>query len=823
MPPNRVTNCLQCATNDTAIPTGNRYFCTAMSILHLRACAFCLLLLFSCLAANAQSTQIRGTVTDPNGEPLVGATVAIPSLKVGAYTNAQGIFSISNLHSGTYQVVAMYVGYDTLRREVTVNEGKVTTISLGLTEVEVYTDAVEIAAEAAHGKIETKEVNLGATQISSRQINLLPSIGTPDLAQYLQVLPGVVFTGDQGGQLFIRGGSLIQNMTYLDGMIIYAPFHSIGLFSVFDPEYIRSANVYSAGFGAQYGGRISSVIDVRTRNGDFKDFRASVNLNPFSASALLEGPLKRSTRPGAGSSYMLSVRNNYMNRTTPTLYPYIEGGQGVPFSYTDLYGKLTFSDGANYFNTFGFSHNDAINYGFPADYGWNSGGAGANFQVLPTGGAAIVSGSFGYSRYNSSLQSQSETFPRSSSIGGFNGGINVSYILNSVDEIAIGATLLGFKTSLRYTNSLGSIFNSGDSNTELATYFKYKKVIRKGTGDSRKDLAVLEPGLHVHYYNDQGRVTLEPRIRAKLNLTRVSLSAAAGWYSQNLMAATSDRDVVNLFQGFLAAPAQGNIPYTTRKNDNLQTSWHTLLGAEVEVMEHLSTTVEGWYKGFTQLTTINRDKLFPDDPDYTSETGMARGLDFILSYKVPHLYLYLTYGLAQVTRTDSIVRGGVLQARTYAPVWDRRHNVNFVASYKTGSFEAYQEGNRKVAPKFREHRWEFSARWSLGSGFPFTQTQGFFDKLDFDQNGAQSPVQNQNGSLNIQLASELNGGRLPYYHRLDLSMKRKWVIRNRWMIEANASVINAYNRDNIFYIDRVLFTPKYQFPTIPTLGMNIVY
>lgn len=793
-----------------------------MLIHRLRVAALFAIFLLIAIFSFAQSSQIRGTVTDPNGEPLVGATVFIPSAQAGAYTNAQGIFSI-NVKGGTYTVVAMYMGYDTLRKEVTVAEGKIATIPLSLAPVEVYTDAVEIEAETV-GKIETKEVKIGATQISSRQISLLPSVGTPDLAQYLQVLPGVVFTGDQGGQLFIRGGSLIQNMTYLDGMIVYSPFHSIGLFSVFDPEYIRSANVYSAGFGAQFGGRISSVIDVRTRNGDFKHHHTSLNLTPFSASALIEGPLKKSSKPGAGSSFMLSIRDNYMNKTTPSLYSYIENGQGVPFNYTDIYGKLTFSDGVNYLNGFGFSHNDAINYGFPADYAWNSFGAGTNFQVLPTGGAAIVSGSFGFSRYNSSLQSQSEQYPRQSGIGGFNGGINVSHIINSIDEVAIGATLLGFNTSLKYTNSLGSIFEAENNNTEFAGYATYKKVIQRGSGDSRRDLAVIEPGFHLHYYNDQGRPTLEPRLRAKINLPRLSINFAAGRYSQALMAATSDRDVVSLFQGFLSVPVGvTNVQYNNRTYNNLQIAWHVLTGVEVEVVEHLSTTVEAWYKDFANITSLNRGKLFPEDPDYTAETGLARGVDLILTYKLPKVYLYLTYGLAQVTRTDSIVRGGIQQARTYAPVWDRRHNVNFVASYKTGKYAGYQENGKTVAPKFREYRWEFSARWSLGSGFPFTQTQGFFDKLNFDSNGALSPVPTQNGSLNIQLSDNLNGGRLPYYHRLDLSAKRKWVIKNRWMVEGSASVINTYNRANIFYIDRVLFTPKYQFPIMPTVGLNIVY
>src|SRR5690606_30163413 len=111
-------------------------------------------------------------------------------------------------------------------------------------------------------------VRVGVTKLTPKQIERLPAIGgQADLAQYMQVVPGVVFTGDQGGQLYIRGGSPVQNLVLMDGMTLYNPFHSIGLFSVFDNDIIRNADIVTAGFGADYGGRISSVMDITTRDG----------------------------------------------------------------------------------------------------------------------------------------------------------------------------------------------------------------------------------------------------------------------------------------------------------------------------------------------------------------------------------------------------------------------------------------------------------------------------------------------------------------------------------------------------------------------------
>src|SRR5690606_13999774 len=135
---------------------------------------------------------------------------------------------------------------------------------------------------------------MSVVKISPKEIKQLPTIGgEADLAQYLQVLPGVVFTGDQGGQLYIRGGSPVQNKVLMDGMIVYNPFHSIGLFSVFETDIIRNADVYTGGFTAEYGGRISSIMDTTTRDGNSKYFGGKVGFSPSGAKLLLEGPLKK--------------------------------------------------------------------------------------------------------------------------------------------------------------------------------------------------------------------------------------------------------------------------------------------------------------------------------------------------------------------------------------------------------------------------------------------------------------------------------------------------------------------------------------------------
>ena len=131
-------------------------------------------------------------------------------------------------------------------------------------------------------------------KITPKDLEMIPTIGgEADLAQYLQIVPGVVFTGDQGGQLYIRGGSPVQNKVLLDGMIVYSPFHSIGLFSVFDTDIIRNTDVYTGGFNAEYGGRISSIMDIKTRDGNKKTFEGKLSANTFGSKLLMEDILTR--------------------------------------------------------------------------------------------------------------------------------------------------------------------------------------------------------------------------------------------------------------------------------------------------------------------------------------------------------------------------------------------------------------------------------------------------------------------------------------------------------------------------------------------------
>jgi hypothetical protein len=760
-----------------------------------------LLLAFLPILLVAQTGTIRGFVYDKQtGEPIIFTNVILKGTTIGAATDVNGYYSISKVTPGSYTLQVTFLGYDTAQKVVSVARDQIITEKLYLSKSAIQIKEFEVSGEKQEART---QVRMGVTKLTPRQIERMPAIGgEADLAQYLQVVPGVIFTGDQGGQLYIRGGSPIMNKSMLDGMVLYNPFHSIGLFSVFDNDIIRNADIYSAGFNAEHGGRISSIMDITTRDGNKKRLSGRVAASTFTGKVLLEGPLKKQKEDGgSSSSFLMNLRHSYLDRSSKIFYENVQQ-DGLPFTFTDAYGKLSFN-GANgsKFNLFGFNFSDGVKYRLVSDLNWNNWGAGTNFVLVPAGSAVLIDGTFSASNYTISL-TEGDLPPRTSEIAGFNGAMNFK-VFNREDEIRYGVEFLGFRTNFAFFNSLGREYEQEQNTSEIAGYFSYKKVWKK---------VILEPGFRLHYYASLSVPSPEPRLGFKWNITDdLRFKAAAGRYSQNLVAANSDRDVVNLFYGFLSAP--DNLPNSfTEENgdvrevkDPLQRANHYVAGIEYDITDEFSANFEVYLKDFRQVTNLNRNKLFNDTPefadkpdelkkDYIIETGKAYGADLLLKYEKNNYYFWAVYSYTYVDRWDG--------TRSYNPVWDRRNNVNLVASYAFGKFDA----------------WKVNARWNFGSGFPFTRTQGYYGSTAYN-----GDVNYDYTTSNADLAivfGPLNDGRLPTYHRLDLGVTKTWRLDENQQVELDFSLTNAYDRQNIFYFDRVRFERVDQLPLLPSFGVS---
>ena len=755
--------------------------------------------------AAAQCT-VKGVLFDEkNGEAVPFANVVLDGTSHGCATDINGFFLINKVPEGKYTLKVKYVGYEEYTEQLDLKKSKTVTLTIHLKPSAQTLQTVEITdSRIEERKMQTQ---VSVEKLRASQIQQMPSIGgTADIAQYMQVLPGVSSTGDPGGQLYIRGGSMIQNLCLLDGMIVYNPFHSIGLYSIFETDVILNADIYTGGFGAEYGGRMSSVMDITTRDGNKRHHSGKIGINTFGASLILEGPLKReSDKSKSTISYLLTAKNSYLSKSSEALYSYIDGG--LPFDFLDLYGKLSFNSGTgSKLNLFGFRFDDKVtNYQAIADYHWQNVGAGTNFMLV-TGASAILDGSIAWSKYNITLDDGTND-SKFSEIGGFNATMQITNFIGN-NKVKYGLSIEGYNTDYQFVNQYKKRISQHEPSTSLSMFATYKWNAGKW---------LVDPGVRVVSYATLGSFNIEPRLAVKYNaFDNLRFKFAGGFYSQIFLDARSDNDIVNLFSGFLTGSADLNVPSTFRGNDVtscVQKAKHLVFGAEYDLTEHITLNAEFYYKKFDQLLNANRNKVYDDnDPiynsglyaqpeylrkDYIIEEGYASGFDLSMRADLERLYLWATYSLGFVERSNEI--------QTYNPHYDRRHTVNILATYALG--------------EWRE--WELSARWSFGSGFPFTQTQGIYSQLIFG-NSIVSDYTRENGEYSLHYA-DLYKGRLPSYHRLDIGVKRKFSLGTRSILELSLSATNLYSRENIFYFNRITFERVNQLPILVCAGATLTF
>jgi len=765
--------------------------------------AFYLLLCCGAVMAQNNNGTIKGFVYDKKtGEPVIYTNVQVLNAKTGVQTDVNGYFSIS-LPSGTYTLLATGIGYDSSITTVNLLPNTIVTKKLVLTSRDLQLKDVEVSARKTD---RITRINTGVTTVTPRDLKLLPSAGgEPDIAQYLQVIPGVVFTGDQGGQLYIRGGSPAQTGIYLDGITIYNPFHSIGLFSVFETEAIRNVDVYTAGFGAQYGNRTSAIVDLHTKDGNKNEFAGIVSVSPIMSRVLLEGPIIKPKKDnGSNITYLVTAKSSYLDQSSKALYS--EFGEpfssGLPYKFTDMYGKITFSgDNGSKLNIFGFNFSDYANllndttHESIANYHWQARGIGSTVVLSPGTTSSLIEGKFAYSNYNIGLNQLSvaaDSAPRTSQINGFEAAISFTYFLPNYSQFKYGIDVSGLHTSLSYYLASGVPTTEDRQSTLAGFYMLYRQ--------NFSSKFIFEPSFRVQYYSEINKLSPEPRLGLKYNISNsVRLKLAGGIYSQNIISTKSDQDIVNLFTGFLLSPDERiQDPNGNYVKSNLQTAYHTVGGIEVDVLR-VEFNLEPWVKYFGQVDELNRNKQYVSDPDFVAATGLANGVDLSGKYNHGRVYLWGAAGYQNVNYTSVDSKGNI---QTYPTPFDTRFNINAVAAYTAG----------------KKKDWDLSTRFNMHAPFPFTQTQGFYENQPVLQ--LNSNPTTTNGNLAVLYADQINGGRLSYYHRLDVSARKRIKTSEKTNLDITFAVTNVYDRNNIFYVNRITNVRVYQLPLFPSINLT---
>lgn len=714
--------------------------------------------------------DVRGVVADTSsGERIPGANVMLKGTPRGSSTNNSGFYLIPSVPPGTYDLVVSAVGYARRTVRITVSGSTPITVNIRISSRVIEQREVVIQS----GVITTlTERSASVHVVTPQELERIPAAAQQDLLRSLQMLPGITSTSDVSAKFYVRGGAGDQNLILLDGMKVYNPFHAFGLFSILDPDIIRNAEVYTSAFPAGYGGRLSSVVNVTTKDGNLSGLSGNANINFLSGKVELDGPL------GEDNTWMVSARSSLFPQSIDRLIP-----NSAPMSFADVFFKGTLGTSTGRFGLRGFASGDDFRP-VPVDqpdYSWRSSAYSAVFSSLVSD-RLFFDGSVSYSRaaIERITKGGGPSTPAASLLEEATVRGEVTSFMENQDSFFEGFEF-NFPTivdSLYAQNAYPRNYTGGGS--EFWAWVRYE-----GTFGPLG----LNAGLHADLPLLFGGAPLPQSVQPRLTL---SWSLAGNWvakasyglFTQNLISISNEDDLISLFDAWIFLP----------ENLRPEEAVHYVLGLEGNIFPQLATSVQVYAKDYTSITLYNPSKLFPSDPDYLSGTGNAYGAEALLRFSSPVIDLYGSYALASVKVA--------LPGFSYYPRYDRRHTIKALATLHVA------EGL------------EASLRWEYGSGYPFSQSAGFYTRLALT-NIDTDPLPEGGGPL-IQTYGPKNASRLPAYHRLDGSITYRLSLGGM-RGALGVSVMNLYNAKNILYYDRGTQKTVYMIPFFPTASLTVEF
>lgn len=697
----------------------------------------------------AQSVDVRGVVVDSaSGERIPYATIAVKPINKGAATNLSGFYIIPGVPFGTYTFAASAVGYSTVSKTIHVAGLEPITLGFSLPQKPVELSEVVVQGERSLDKLDAASLHV----LGSDEVQRIPGAGQADLLRAIQVLPGIVSTADVSSKFYVRGGSGDQNLILLDGMRIYNPYHAFGIFSVFDPDIIRTAEVFTGAFPAGYGNRLSSVVNLTTRQGNVSRVAATSELNFLAAKALVEGPIS------GNDSWIVSGRKSLFDGS----YKHFVGNS-LPISFYDLFFKATIGSETGRASGRGFLSGDKIVSDNPdePDYSWENRSFAASVSGLANDRLYIDAVAYS-SSFTVTRDAKASSVIRSTESSILDNGIRLDLSLHTDAQDLLDA---GFEFDFpeydyKYSTPVDERLEFNSIETEFWFWFRYVKEIDRFKADV---------GLHVDalslFDNGPGIGALQPRVSFHYRLSDLwTASLSFGTFDQREVTISNEDDIISLFEAWIPIPA-GLKP---------EEAHHYVFGLEGLLASNFSLGVQSYLKNYPSLVVYNREKLYPTDPDFINGTGRAYGAELLARFSASAFEGYLSYSLAWTHVTN----GGLM----YPPRYDRRHSINLLG----------------VVHPLRDV--DVAVRWEFGSGYPYTQSAGYYDRLLFEGIGNGQPVEESGKPYSI--LGEKNAARLPVYYRIDASITYHFVL-SPVRGSVGASFANLTDRKNILSYDRM--------------------
>lgn len=817
------------------------------------------------LAGSAPSSgRLTGIVYIEGDRPAVGATIALEGTRFGTAVDAAGEFVIPGIPPGIYKVRARLIGYEQRSPlEVRIQGGDTASVVVRLSQEPIELSGVEVTGSRRLGP---EDVRPSVSKILPRESKMLPG-AAEDVLRSLQALPGVTSVNDFSSQLVVRGSGPDQNLILIDGFEVINPYRLYGFISMFNPETVSDISLQTGGFAAQYGDRLSAVLDVQNRDGKTEAFvGGKVNMSLTNVNGMIEGRL-----PFLAGSYLFSVRRTYYDLVLgPVLRSanLVKGDVALP-NFTDLQGRISVSlnpenrlvftgvtsrDGVDLISGDDRPTPDSVNV---FDESYNS-LAGMTWQYNPSPefiartqlswyrntGTGMFDGTFVDPAQNTGDLDRVDTV----GIRFLNFGVNYEYRYTKTSLTQRVLTMTGahviefgggvdflrtdmtrfFMIDQAFKDFLESVGQSAPTDAaESVRYNRYNVYVQDRIAIGNR--VYVQPGLRLDYYPALGTaIYLSPRLNVSFKVDEVStLRAAYGMYYQS--------------------PGMDKLDFRSRvlfSEPNLasldaERADHYVLGIDRMIMPEWQLKLEGYYKRFRDLVVPEKlagsswqSTLTGGDP-YTPDAWATpvRVPDDSLSNRPVNDAVGRSYGIEVMFQkvrsyTSDRFTGWVSYALSFAErerdgvftpfLFDQRHAVNVVGNYR-----------------FAE-RWDVGARFTLRSGRPYQAATGVKPRVIVAEvNGVETPAVQVDGSgktiLDVEYEQETLSGRQNLYHTLDIRLTtypRWWGLD--WAVYLD--VQNVYNRENEqavrYYIDEDANLQRraiYGIPVFPSLGLSLTF
>ncbi|MBK6292633.1 MAG: TonB-dependent receptor [Ignavibacteria bacterium] len=696
---------------------------------------------------------VNGFIEDTTSkETLVGATVTVKGTKLGAYTNKSGYFSISNIPAGDQTIVISSIGYLRKELKVRIEAGSSVKLRVQMVQSKTTTKEVLVSAERAEDK---RQISISQVNIPMEQLSQIRIGGEADIFRALQMLPGVLSSSQISSGLYIRGGSPDQNLVLLDGMTVYNPTHLFGFISAFNNDAVKDVDLIKGGFPAEYGGRMSAVLNITQKDGNRDHVEGLVGIGLISSRASLQGPL-------GNGSWFIGGRATYLDLLLGLL-PEDPESPFPNFNFYDVNAKLTqnLSDDDK-LSISGFLTRDKLNFEQP----------GLLFNV----GIGNRATSLRWSHIYASDLFSVATVSASRYDNGFDGnqaGFQFA-IDNSITDYSLKTEFEWF-TAEDLTFKFGyegTIYNftyeqntsgrtDGSTNNQSSVFLldvwdNIHSVFAQNTWNIT-DAVSLQSGLRANYWSKSEQLLFDPRLALRFQLTDgVALKAAWGIYHQYLRLASAPD--FTFFDTWL--PTDNTVP--AGRAD------HYIVAVETQPFEGFDFNVDVYYKklyNINELRQNNTQARKVSDVFYIGN-GETYGAEFFLQKKMGQFTGWIGYALGFVYSQFDSINQGV----TFRPKFDRRHDLKI-----TGLFRLNE-------------RWEFGASFMFQSGQSYT---GATSSL-----GGRMP--GWEGGIVMVNPSQRWGLRLPSSHQLNLNVNYNTTLFDL-PFRIFLDVFNVYSRRDIWF------------------------